>query len=150
MGLPAAKAVYNVNDPPKDPGRLIDILAEFSQAEHVMVLPSATHPLAGECREESWVVSAAGERLPTASVPRGASFHEFLAKLLWLLWDTPALQEYFVQNGLLVLSNLFGCYQSLTARVFTALMLAILLGNGHFDGEGGKQASAENGIHALL
>lgn len=152
MGLPPAQKLYNVNDPPKEPGRLVDILAEFSQADHTMIIPSVNHAMmmkhTGD--ENDWFVSDRGERLATLSIQRGASFHEFLAKLLWLLWDVPALQEYFVVNGLFVLSNLFGCYQSLTARVFTALMLAILLGNGHFDQDANKQASAENGINQLL
>ncbi len=63
--------------------------------------------------------------------------------------DTDELQRFFFLHGLPVLSNLFGS-PTLATRVYSSLMLAILLANGHFESNPQKKDSAENGVNMLI
>ena len=76
-----------------------------------------------------------------------SSFHEFVAKILWLGWGSEELQTFFVSDGLHILGKLFAV-QSTAARTYTALMLAVLLANGLLDER--KRQSAEQGINGLI
>ncbi|CAD7929005.1 unnamed protein product [Amoebophrya sp. A25] len=82
-----------------------------------------------------------------AESDRDASFHDFLAKMLWFVWDSEQIQAFFTEDGLFLLSRLF-VVNSLVTRLYTALMFAVMLANHLLDDR--KRERVEDGINDLI
>eukprot|EP00392_Amoebophrya_sp_AT5.2_P010981 g11056.t1 len=81
---------------------------------------------------------------------RDAAFHDFLAKVLWFVWDCERIQNFFVEQGLFLLSRLFVVLyvNSLVTRIYTALMFGIMLTNHLLDER--KKGRVEDGLSDLI
>ncbi|CAD7941127.1 unnamed protein product [Amoebophrya sp. A120] len=82
-----------------------------------------------------------------ADSSRDASFHDFLSKMLWFVWDCESVQNFFVDQGLFLLSRLF-VVNSVITRLYTALMFGVMLTNHLLDER--KRTRVEEGLCQLM